>query len=293
MLFGKLREPERGAAECVVGGGRFAGASPHGPDDAGGEPRGERGAVYGEIPRVARPLWYFSRGDESGVRSRERRLRARTSAFQGGRGASVAAAWQPGFRESGGILAIRAGLGGATKRVSAGEVCRGANAAASVAGAAAGDPGAAVGACGPGEHHPGKEEHVLGACATEGRARGSTHRRRRDRGVVRRRARADDGAVAWPGQAPNRLSARDRLVGAETGGVCAVRVPRGSVPERDVSASLRRAGGATACACGPGVRSAAVPGVEGGGESGRGGAGASAGAVPAGERAGGADAAGQ
>jgi hypothetical protein len=56
--------------------------------------------------------------------------------------------------------------------------------------------------------------------------------------VVRGSVGADDGATARPGQTLDRLSARDRLVGAQAGGICAVHVPRRAVPECDVSAGV-------------------------------------------------------
>jgi hypothetical protein len=289
VLFGEFRQPQRWAAGRFRGTGRCARASSHRPHDPGGSPRREPRAVHVGVSGPDASLRRDARGHERLQRSRERRLRAEPSAFQGGPGAGVAVTWQSGLRQPGGVRTVRACVGGPAERVPRGEVCRGASTAGPAAGASAGDVGASAGPGEPGGDDPGEEEHLLGAGAFAGGVGRGPQRCRGDRGVVRGGAGADDGTAAWPVETPDRLSPRDRLAGAETRGVRALCVPRGPVPECDVSAGLRRAGGAAAWACGPGVRAGFVPGGPGGGGACRGSVGAAPGRASAGERTGGAD----
>jgi hypothetical protein len=104
--------------------------------------------------------------------------------------------------------------------------------------------------------------------------------------VVCRGTGPADGAAAGPGEAPHRLSARQRLAGAQAGGLRALRLPGGPVSDGDVSAGLRRAGGAATRACRSGVRADLAPGDRRRRGRRRGGAGEAVGAGTATERAG-------
>jgi hypothetical protein len=277
VLLRELRQPERGAAERPLGAGRGARAAPHRPHDDGGASRRQPGAVHGQVPGPAAALRGRGRGDQRGLRPRERGLRAGPSALQGSPRASPAAARQPGLRQPRGVLAARAGAGRTAERGAGRGRGGGSGPLAAVAGAAAGGAGAGAGQGESGQHDPGEEEHVLGAGAADRGGRRGAGRGRDDRGVVRGRARAADGTAARPGEAPRRLSAPQRLAGAEAGGLRTLRVPRGPVPHGGVPAGLRRAGGPAARACGPGVCAALAPGDRGGGGPGRGGTGGVAG----------------
>ena len=194
--FASLSE---GLAERVVGTGRRAGASSHRPHDAGGASRRQPRAVHGAVSGVDASLRRDARGDQCVQRSRERRLRAEPSAFQGGAGAGVAVAWQPGLRQPGGVrgsscVAWWRGGTRAGQRSSRKERAR-----------LRPLPARRLETLerqrvrvSQGQHDPGEEEHVLGAGAADGRAGGSTDRRGDDRGVVRGRrwCRRWSGCVA-------------------------------------------------------------------------------------------------
>jgi hypothetical protein len=264
VFFRELCQPERRPAERLVGLGRGAAAAPDRSHDVGSPPRGQPRAVHGEVSGAAAALRAGGGSHQSRQRPRERRLRARPPALQGGPGASAAAARQPGLCQSPGVRAAGAGGRGPAERGPGRTLARGAGAAAAVTGAAAGGAGAGTAARAPGEHDPRQGEHLLGAGPADRRSGGGACRRGGARGVVRRRLGASDGAAPRPGQASHRLPACQWLAAAQAGGVRALRVPRGPVPDRDVPAGLRRPGGAAAGAGGQGVRAAAAPGDAGG-----------------------------
>src|SRR5262249_56013723 len=124
-------------------------------------------------------------------------LGAKRWPFQGGPGAGAAPAWQPRLCQPRGLLAIGASVASPAQPQPAGEVCRGTGAAASFTGASLRDQGTAARAREPRGHDPGEEEHLLGAGAFAWGVGGGAHRRGGDRGVVRRRAGANDGTAAW------------------------------------------------------------------------------------------------
>jgi hypothetical protein len=254
--------------------------------DVGGTPGWECRGLHPELPGVAGTLRGGGGSDQCGQRPRERGLRTGTPTLQGGVGAGTVAAWQPRLRQPGGVPAVRARPGGPTQRRAGCEVPGRGGPAAAVAGASAGDPGAATGEGQPGEHDPGQEEYLLGTGPVDRGVAGSALGRRGPRGVVRGCAGPSDGAAARAVQASHRLSARDRLAGTQAWGLCPLRLSRGVVPECDLPAGLRCAGGAAARACRPGLRADFVPGGPGGRGAGPGGVGQAAGRAATVERAG-------
>jgi len=238
VFLRELRQPERRIAERALGTGRRAAASPHRPHDPGRSPRWQPRAVHVPVSGLDASLWCDARSHECVQRARERRLRAEPSALQGDLGAGAAFAWQPGLRQPGGVRAVFTCSGGPAQREPGGEVRAGAGASGSVAGASAGDVGTSAGARGPGQHDSGEEEHLLGAGALAGGVGRGAYRCRGGRGMVRGFAGTDDGTLAWPVEAPHRLSSRDRLAGAQARGIRTLCLPRGPVPDANVPAGL-------------------------------------------------------
>jgi hypothetical protein len=113
-----------------------------------------------------------------------------------------------------------------------------------------------------------------------------------DRGVVRRGVGADDASAAWPEQARDQLSARDRLAGAQAWSVRPLRLSGRLVPERDLSAGLRRAANAGAGQGGSGLCADFAGGGSGGRVACGGGVAEVAGAAAGVERVGSASAVG-
>jgi len=238
VFFGEFREPGRGVAERLVGSGRGAVAASHGPHDAGGPPGWECRSVHAKLPGVAGSLWSGTGSNQCGLRPRERGLRAKSSALQGGGGASAVVAGQPGFCQPGGVLAFRGGGGTEPQPGAAGAFFGGSRVPASITGTAAGDAGAAAGEGEPGEYDPGAAQHLFGAGAAARGAGGGADRFGDDRGLVCRCSGAAHAAPARPGQAPHRLPARHRLAGAQARGVRALRVPGGPVSDADLPAGV-------------------------------------------------------
>jgi hypothetical protein len=108
---------------------------------------------------------------------------------------------------------------------------RGSDAAAATAGAAAGGVPTAARQGGHGQHDPGGGQRLLGRQpADRGVGRGAAVRRARG-GVVRAAACGADAAAARAGAAPGRVPSRDRLAGAQAGGVRRLLLPGGPVPQ--------------------------------------------------------------
>jgi hypothetical protein len=238
VLLREFCQLERRRAERAVGAGRGAVAAPHGPDDLGRASGRQSGSVHAELPGAHGALWGDGGSDEPGEWPRERRLRARPSAFQGVSRAGVVVAWQPGFCQSRGLREFFAHGPGTAQRRASSTVGGGVAAVGGLAGTSSGEPGAVVGQGQPGEHDPGAAQHLLGAVAFERGMAGSARGRRDDRGVVRGAVASDCAAAAWPGQAPHRLPPCDRLAGAQTRGVGALLLPGGSVSDKPFSSSL-------------------------------------------------------
>lgn len=293
MLLRELRQPQRGATKRPGGTGRGAAAAPHRPHDAGRSPRGQRGAVHGQVPGAVGPLRAGTRGDQPGQRARERGLRAGPPPLQGGGRPSAVAARQSRLYQPPGLPAVPARGDDAPQRGPARTAGRGTGAVAAVAGGAVGSGGAATGEGRPGQHHPRQAQHLFGAGAADRRGGGGAGRGRAGRGLVRGGAGADDGTAARPGEASHRLSPHQQLAGAQAGGLRPLRVPRGPVSDGDLPPGLRRAPRPAAGAGGQGVRAAVAPGDPGGGGQGRGGRGGLVGGRAAADRAGGAGALGR
>jgi hypothetical protein len=167
MLFGKLRQSERGLAKRRVGAGRRAGASPHRPHDAGRASGRQCRAVYVAVSGSHASLRCDAGSHQCLQRSRERRLRAEPSSLQGCPRAGVAVAWQPGLPQPGGILAVGAWRDSGAKRGPRRAVQGRIQSVAGLAPATTGDNGTTAGACEPGQHGASEEEHLLGAGAAD------------------------------------------------------------------------------------------------------------------------------
>jgi len=100
LFFGEFRESQRGVSERRVAVGWRSPAAPHGSDEPGGETCLQRKEFTGRYTGL---LGYYGIEMEK-IQPEEPNENgdAEQSAppVQGGRGASPAAAWQPGLRES-------------------------------------------------------------------------------------------------------------------------------------------------------------------------------------------------
>jgi hypothetical protein len=288
LLRGELREPGRGPAERSVGTGRRAATAPHRPAD-GGDPAGHGGlgVVHRTLPGVAAALRPRGPGDPGGPCPRERGRGAEPPPVQAGVGPGPLAAWRPGFCEPGGVRGVPASSVRATQRRPAGTVSRGAAAVASAAATPSRIVPAAPGAGGHGQHDPRPGQHLLGGEPPDRGAGGGEAVRGAGGGVVRPAAGGVATASAWPRQAPHRVPPRDRLAGAQAGGVRRLSLPAGPVPVEPLPAGLRPVAPASSGAGGEGVPGDPAPGGAAFGERRRGGPDGPLGGGPAAERGGG------
>jgi hypothetical protein len=287
LFFREPGEPQRGAAERLVGGGRRGPGPPHGPAD-GGRATGGRGAGVPEtLPRAVGALWAQGAGDPGGQGQRERRRRAEPPSVQAGPRPGVDASGQPRLREPPRLLGVRAAVVRPGQRGASAAVGRGGSVAAAAAGAAVGGVPAAAGQGGHGQHDAGGGQRLLGGQPSDrGVGRGAAVRGAGG-GVVRPAAGGGDATAAWAGAAPGRVPARHRLAGAQAGGVRGLPLPRGAIPQQPVPAGLRRPASAAAGPGGEGVPGHSLPGGAAVGGGGGGGAGGAVGVGQAAERGGG------
>lgn len=259
LLLGEFREFQRGVPERGVGGRRRAVDAPQRPHEPGGASLGHRG-VHASLQGLDVALRRGAASDQCGERPRERRRRAESQPVQEGGEAGVVVARQFRFSQSGRLRSFPARDVCEAEQAAHAAVSRRGPATEGVAGSAAGVVAAAVRAGAVGMHDQRGAEHLLGAGPVDRRAgRGSRDGRHRG-GVVPLAARRRVAAVAGPIQAPHQLSARDRVAGAEAGGVRALSLPVGDVPDEPVSPGLRSLGGHGVGPRRPGIPGHSAPG---------------------------------
>ena len=98
LLLRELREPQRRAAERLVGTGRSSSTAPHRSLDRGGQHRSRARDVHSEIPGPDGALRPRSPGDPAATGQRERRRRAEPLPVQAGRRPGPDAAGEPRVR---------------------------------------------------------------------------------------------------------------------------------------------------------------------------------------------------
>ncbi len=293
VLLGEPGEPERGAAECAVGGGRCRRVPPHRPADGGGAAGGGGAGVPAPLPRAVGALWAQGPSDPGRQGQRERRRRAEPPPVQARPRPGANAARQPGLRQPRRLLGVRAATVRSAQRWAAAALRRGGGLAAALAGAAAGSVPAAAGQGRHGQHDPGGGQRLLGGQPADRRVGRGAALCGAGGGVVRATACGGAAAPARSGAAPGGVPARDRLAGAQAGGLRRLLLPRRSVSQQPVPAGLRRPACAAAGAGSEGVPAHPVPGGAADGSRGRGGAGAAAGGGRSAERRGGRGGTGQ
>ncbi len=231
LCRGEPREPQRGVAERPVGTRRRAAGASHRPADRG-HPAGRAGAggVQAVLPGAAAALRPGGASHPGGQGQRERRCRAEPPPVQAGPGTGVVAARPPGLRQPRGLRGVPAPALRAAQCRAAAASGGGTAPVAAAAGGAFGVVQAAAGARGQRQHDPRRGEHLLGVEPSHRRAGRGAVVRRAGRGLVRPASCRGAAAAAGAGQAPDRVSAHDRLAGAQAGGVRGLPLSGGPVP---------------------------------------------------------------
>ncbi len=225
LFFGEPGEPQRGVAERPVAARRRPSAASHGSADGGGAAGSGPGRVQATLPGAPGPLRPAGGGHQPRRGSRERRRGAKPPSVQAESRPGPAVAGQPRLCQPGCLRGVPAAVIRPGQRRSAGSFRRGIGPAAAAALPPSGGVQATAGAGGNGQHGPRGGERLLGSQSADRRVDRSAAVCRAGRGLVRSAAGGGIAAVARPGQAPHRLSARHRLAGPQARGVRQLSLP--------------------------------------------------------------------
>jgi len=227
------------SAECVVGTGRRAAATPQRQSQRRGEqPVGDAG-IPDSLPRFAGSLRRVGSADQRAASARERRRGVVARALQDRRRSGAVAPRQPRVRQPRGVRDVSAADRDDAKRGPEGSFRRGIGNATGLARAAAVVVFEGALPCRYRQLDSPSAQHLFGAQPAGRRAGRGVALRRPCRDLVRGQTRRYVAATRGPGPLGGSLSARHRLAGTQTRSVRELRLPRRFVPDDAFPPGLR------------------------------------------------------